>query len=53
MSLIRLDFLSKYLEMHTAVNIALPMPADADAPMEDIPSVILLHDMGEIGRAHV
>ena len=47
MSLIRLDFLSKYLEMHTAVNITLPMPADADAPMEDIPSVILLHDMGD------
>lgn len=47
MSLIRLDFLSKYLEMHTAVNIALPMPVNAAEAMEDIPCVILLHDMGE------
>ena len=47
MAFIQLDFLSKYLNMHTAVNIALPMPVDASVPMEDIPCVYLLHDAGE------
>jgi len=47
MAFIQLDFLSKYLNMHTAVNIALPMPVDASAPMEDIPCLYLLHDAGE------
>ncbi len=47
MAFIQLDFLSKYLNMHTAVNIALPMPQDVTAPMEDIPCVYLLHDAGE------
>ena len=47
MAFIQLDFLSKYLNMHTAVNIALPMPQDVSAPMEDIPCIYLLHDAGE------
>lgn len=47
MAFIQLDFLSKYLNMHTAVNIALPMPDDVSAPMEDIPCLYLLHDAGE------
>ena len=47
MAFIQLDFLSKYLNMHTAVNIALPMPADVSAPMDDIPCIYLLHDIGE------
>ena len=47
MAFIQLDFLSKYLNMHTAVNIALPMPDDASAPMEDIPCLVLLHDSGD------
>lgn len=47
MAFVQLDFLSEYLNMHTAVNIALPMPDDASAPMEDIPSLVLLHDAGE------
>ena len=47
MAFVQLDFLSEYLNMHTAVNIALPMPKDASAPMEDIPCIYLLHDAGE------
>jgi len=47
MAFIQLDFLSKCLNMHTAVNIALPMPKDTHAPMEDIPCIYLLHDAGE------
>lgn len=43
MAFVQMDFMSGYLNMHTAVNIALPMVGN----MEDIPCLVLLHDAGE------
>jgi len=45
MSLIRMDFFSQALNMHTAANIILPLPKAG--PAEDIPVLWLLHGMGD------
>lgn len=46
MAFVQLDFMSKCLNMHTAVNLALP-EVSSEKPFEALPTLFLLHDMGE------
>ena len=47
MSLIRMNFFSKALNMFTPVNVILPMPRDAAAEVRDLPALYLFHGMGD------
>ncbi len=47
MSLIQMDFFSEALNMFTAVNVVLPLPRHAGAAVQDLPTLTLLHGMGD------
>ena len=47
MSLIRMNFFSKALNMATSVNVILPLPRSAQAEARDLSALYLLHGMGD------
>ena len=47
MSLIRMDFFSEKLNMFTPVNVILPLPRDARTELRPLPTLLLLHGMGD------
>ena len=47
MSLIRMDFFSEALNMFTSVNVILPLPRDSRSELRPLPTLLLLHGMGD------
>lgn len=47
MSLIQMRFFSEVLNMFTGVNVILPLPRSAEVPCENLPTLTLLHGMGD------
>lgn len=47
MSLIQMEFFSEALNMFTPVNVVLPLPRGAAASVKPLPTLILLHGMGD------
>lgn len=47
MSLIRMNFFSEALNMFAPVNVILPLPRSADTEVHDLPTLYLLHGMGD------
>ncbi len=47
MSLIRMNFFSEALNMYAPVNVILPLPRDAQDEVRDLPTLYLLHGMGD------
>ena len=47
MSLIRMNFFSRALDMFTPVNVILPLPRAAAAEVRELPALYLFHGMGD------
>ena len=47
MGVIQMHFFSKALGMFTSANVILPMPRHADTPAKPLPTLVLLHGMGD------
>lgn len=47
MSVIQMRFFSEALNMFTAFNLILPLPRDAKRPIQPLPTLLLLHGMGD------
>ena len=47
MAVIEMRFFSKSLSLSTSVQVILPMPRRADAPVNPLPTLYLLHGMGD------
>ena len=47
MSLIRMHFFSEKLNLFTSVNVILPLPRDSRSSLRPLPTLLLLHGMGD------